>query len=87
MKKIKQHKDKYFLYHQHRYNYAGFILDCNSWDELLKKIETYNTPIKKRLYDEYKLFNLTILVEYELSTILELGSCLANLDKLFKNNF
>lgn len=72
-KPIKKHSDQNFIYGINRYFCCGLIIDSDSWKSLFEKLERYNIPnFTNQSFDEYKLFNLTILIEYQLAHILEL---------------
>lgn len=72
-KPIKKHKDQNFVYGMNRYLCSGFVTDSESWEELFEKLRKYNFQgFKNQSFNEYKLFNLIIEIEYRLATILEL---------------
>ena len=74
MKKlIKKHRDQDFAYGMSRYFCGGLVVDSDSWEALFEKIKKYDcSSFRIQSFNEYKLFNLTILIEYQLADILEL---------------
>ncbi|MDD3101581.1 MAG: hypothetical protein PHE59_00310 [Patescibacteria group bacterium] len=73
-KEIKKHSDKNAFRGMNRYFNADLVVDSNSWEELFENLERYkiSSNFKNQSFNEYKLFNLTIKIEYKLTMILEL---------------
>lgn len=82
-KTIKKHSDKDFIYGISRYFCGELVIGSDSWEELFADLEEHqHSNFTKQSFDEYKLFNLTIMIEYKLVHILEL---FFNENKLDKN--
>lgn len=87
-KKLKKHKDVYFNSGFGRYFVIDLILDSNSWKELEEELKKYEMDgFNKICFLEYKLFNLTLSIEYTLSHLLEQffkANKITNKDSLFR---
>jgi len=71
--KIKPHKDSNFIKGFFRYSMISHILEANDWEDLEKKIEPYKKikpEISTELFNDFKLQNCTLAVEYAITDTL-----------------
>ncbi|MFA5030836.1 MAG: hypothetical protein WC495_04565 [Patescibacteria group bacterium] len=68
MKHIKSHSDINFVKGFHRYAALGKINKAESWEELQKVISEEDMKI---FFNEFKVQNFTLTIEYQIVTLLE----------------
>lgn len=73
-KTIKQHSDSYFVKSFSRYVLMTLIIDSNSWSEMENEFKKhYDDDYKKKtsqLFNEFKLYNIILGVEYHITDLL-----------------